>query len=117
MSADILKLLQTIWDLTHQLHQNLAQDLDPEHINSLLDQRQNCLDQLAQLGVSKESLSPEIAKLLKEIQTLGTELLSQLSAQQIHLREDSSDLTTTHHAMKAYLPQESSEAYYIEEES
>ena len=117
MSADILQLLQTIWDLTHQLHQHLAQDLDTEQINALLDQRQNCLDQLAQLGVNKQSLTPEMATLLKEIQTLGSELLSQLSEQQSLLREDSSELNTTHHAMKAYLPQESSEAYYIEEES
>lgn len=117
MSAEVLLLLQTIWDLTHQLHQDLALDLDPEAIDAILSQRQYCLDQLAQLGVTKQSLTPEMSRLLDEIQTLGTALLNQLSEQQSLLREDSSDLNTAHHAIKAYLPAESSEAYYIEEES
>ena len=86
-----------------------------EDYSEYLDQRDTILQAIAACPEEQRqaSLYPDIAK----IQALDLEIESCLSKQRTQVQEQSRMLYKSHNALRAYQPDDPTDAHYIEEES
>lgn len=93
----------------------LQNEAEADNYTPFLDQRDQILEQLA--ACPSEQRRSELIPELESVQTLDKEIESLLKQQQTKVQTEHAQVYKSHAILRAYQPEEPTDAYYIEEES